>query len=87
MFKKKRYTGMPVVKMKRMPVQIRTDWIKLDSLLKFTRMCFTGGHTKQLIREGQVKVNCEVCTERGRKIRYGDIVTLNGVEIDVAENI
>ncbi len=87
MFKKKRYTGMPVVKMKRMPVQIRTDWIKLDSLLKFTGMCFTGGHAKQLIREGQVKVNGEVCTERGRKIRHGDIVTLNGVEIDVAENI
>ncbi len=55
--------------------QIRTEFIKLDSLLKFSGLCDTGGFAKELIVDGQVKVNGEVCTMRGKKIRPGDEVT------------
>ena len=54
--------------------QIKTDYIKLDSLLKFSGLCDTGGFAKELILQGEVKVNGEVCTMRGKKIRSGDEV-------------
>lgn len=54
--------------------QIKTEYIKLDSLLKFSGLCDTGGFAKELILQGEIKVNGEVCKMRGKKIRIGDIV-------------
>jgi ribosome-associated protein len=65
-------------------VEIKTDFIKLDSLLKFAGLTGTGGEAKYVISEGMVKVNGEVCTLRGKKIRPGDRVEFAGTEIEVA---
>ena len=59
-------------------ITIKTEFIKLDSMLKFAGMVSTGGEAKELIANGQVLVNGEVCTMRGKKIRPGDSVTLGG---------
>ena len=56
-------------------VVIHTDFIKLDALLKFAGLCETGGEAKERIQAGEVKLNGEVCTMRGKKLRPGDIVT------------
>jgi len=53
---------------------IETDFIKLDSLLKFAELVDSGGFAKILVVEGYVKLNGVECTERGKKIRNGDIV-------------
>ena len=62
-------------------IKITTEFIKLDALLKFASMVGSGGEAKQLIQDGQVLVNGEVCTMRGKKIRPGDRVTLDGEEV------
>lgn len=62
-------------------VQIRTEFIKLDQLLKFSGVAETGGHAKEIVAEGVVCVNGEVCTMRGKKIRPGDHVTLDEIEL------
>lgn len=56
-------------------VVIHTDYIKLDALLKFAGLCETGGEAKERVQAGEVKLNGEVCTMRGKKLRPGDIVT------------
>ena len=56
--------------------KIETEFIKLDSLLKYEGLAETGGEAKRLIQEGMVKVNGEVCTMRGKKLRPGDRVEL-----------
>ncbi len=55
-------------------IQIYTDYIKLDSFLKYAGCVGTGGEAKLRIANGEVQVNGEVCTMRGRKIRSGDVV-------------
>ena len=57
-------------------VEIATPFIKLEALLKFAGLAGTGGESKLRIQEGEVLVNGEVCTQRGRKLRSGDRVTL-----------
>jgi len=59
-------------------IQIETEFIKLDSLLKFAALVGTGGEAKYAIQEGMVKVNGEICTMRGKKIRPGDTVDFAG---------
>lgn len=61
-------------------IKINTEFIKLDSLLKFAALVGTGGEAKYVISEGIVSVNGEVCTMRGRKIYPGD-------RVEFAENI
>ena len=56
-------------------IQIQTEYIKLDAFLKFAAMVGTGGEAKLVISDGLVKVNGEVCTMRGKKLRAGDTVT------------
>ena len=53
-------------------IQIRTEFIKLQDLLKFAGAVETGGDAKLIIQEGRVAVNGEVCTMRGKKLRPGD---------------
>lgn len=67
--------------MEKIPIQ--TEFIKLDALLKFSALCGSGGEAKEAVQSGLVTVNGEVCTQRGKKIRPGDIVTLGGETIEV----
>ena len=46
--------------------------------MKFADMVYTGGDAKGFIQDGEVKVNGEVCTQRGKKLRAGDVVSFNG---------
>ena len=64
-------------------VSIHTEFIKLDSLLKFAGLCDTGGFAKELVQQGSVRVNGEVCTMRGKKIRPGDAVTVDKYTVRV----
>ena len=62
---------------------IRTEFIQLDALLKYANLLPTGGEAKLAIQDGFVKVNGEVCTMRGKKIRPGDKVQIEDYEIEV----
>ncbi len=64
-------------------VAIRTEYIKLDSLLKFAGLCDTGGFAKELVQQGAVRVNGAVCTMRGKKIRPGDIIKVDEFTVQV----
>jgi ribosome-associated protein len=52
--------------------KIDTDFIRLDAFLKMNDAVQTGGHAKIVIQEGEVRVNGEICTQRGKKLRTGD---------------
>ena len=65
-------------------ITITTEYIKLQDLLKFAAVASTGGEAKIMVPEGQVTVNGEVCTQRGRKIRPGDDVCANGAHYTVS---
>ena len=64
-------------------IKLKTEFIKLGSLLKFSGLTDTGGFAKELIQEGKVNVNGEVCTMRGKKIRSGDEVIVDRFVIKV----
>ena len=64
--------------MEKATVQIRTEFIKLQDLLKFAGAVETGGDAKLIIQEGRVSVNGEVCTMRGKKMRSGDRADIDG---------
>ena len=66
-----------------MKLHIETETIKLDSLLKFARLVGTGGEAKQVIASELVRVNGEICTMRGKKLRSGDKILFNGVTITI----
>ena len=59
-------------------IKINTEFIKLDALLKFAGLVETGGEAKLAIQDGEVTVNGEVCTMRGKKLRPGDRAELDG---------
>ena len=56
---------------------IHTPFIRLDSFLKLNGLTLSGGQAKTLIQEGRVLVNDECCTQRGKKLRPGDLVRLS----------
>ena len=65
-------------------IKISTEFIKLDALLKFCGIAETGGDAKLIVQDGDVSVNGEVCTQRGRKIRAGDIIRVgDDIELSV----
>ena len=66
-------------------ISISTEFIKIDSLLKYAGVCMTGGEAKTLIEEGMVFFNGEVCTMRGKKVRPGDKVTVGDVTLEIGE--
>ncbi len=55
-------------------IKIKEDFIRLDSAMKLADMVVTGGHAKTVIQNGEVEVNGEICTMRGKKLRSGDKV-------------
>lgn len=69
--------------MKKETAEIKTEFIKLDSLLKFAGAAETGGMAKELVQNGFVKVNGETCTMRGKKLRNGDTVETPDMTITV----
>lgn len=65
-------------------ITITTEFIKLQDLLKLANAVGTGGEAKIVIQNGDVLVNGEVCTMRGKKIRPGDTVVFHGEELTVS---
>ena len=65
-------------------ITITTEFIKLQDLLKFANLVSSGGEAKERVQAGEVTVNGEVCTMRGKKIRPGDVVAFSGQELTVA---
>lgn len=64
-------------------IEITTEYIKLQDLLKLAGLTYTGGEAKVMVQEGLVKVNGVVCTMRGKKIRPGDRVEFEGKTLEV----
>ncbi len=64
-------------------IKINDEFIRLQDLLKFSGVVPTGGQAKFLIQNGEIKVNGEVCTMRGKKMRSGDIAQFNDRIIEV----
>ena len=64
-------------------IKIETEFIKLDALLKFANLVSSGGEAKIRIAEGEVLVNGEICTMRGKKLRTGDKIVFNDTEITI----
>jgi len=64
-------------------ISINTEFIKLDSFLKFAAVTGSGGEAKAAVADGFVKVNGEVCTQRGKKLRPGDTVEIAGTVLEI----
>ncbi len=64
-------------------VTIKTPFIKLEQLMKLAGLTDTGGFAKEIIQNGAVSVNGEVCTMRGKKIRNGDVIAVEHFEVTV----
>ena len=60
--------------MEKIEIEITTEYIKLDQLLKFSNIAENGAMAKEMIWDEIVSVNGEICTMRGKKIRQGDVV-------------
>ena len=65
-------------------VTITGEFIKLDALLKFANLVSSGGEAKIRIAGGEVKVNGEPCLMRGKKLRPGDRVELDGRTVEIS---
>ena len=72
-----------IAKKEHRQINIDSDFIRLDSLLKLVNAVMTGGHAKIVIQESEVKVNGEICTARGKKIRAGETVEFDRVVYEV----
>ena len=69
------------------PVSIMTEYIKLQDAMKYANIVYSGGEAKALIQEGEVLVNGEVCTMRGKKLRTGDKFSFNGQTYLIADSL
>lgn len=61
------------------------DFIKLGQVLKAENLVENGVQAKFEILDGNVKVNGEVCTQRGKKLYDGDIVEFDGETINIVK--
>ena len=66
-------------------IKITTEFIRLDAALKMGGMAETGGQAKVLIQNGEIKVNGEICTQRGKKLRPGDRAECGGKAVEVVQ--
>lgn len=64
-------------------IKIDTEIIKLDSFLKWAAIVSSGSEAKFLIQEEMIKVNNEICTQRGKKLKVGDIVTFENLDYEI----
>lgn len=67
----------------RLKNKIDSEFIRLQDLLKLSGVCSTGGMAKVVIQNGEVLVNDEVCTMRGKKMRPGDFAQFDDIKIIV----
>ncbi len=68
-------------------VAITTEFIKLQDAMKYANIVYSGGEAKTLILEEQVKVNGEICTMRGKKLRPGDTFEFMGQTYLITEQV
>lgn len=74
------------LKIKEKPVvqrSIQTEFIRLDSFLKLCDAVQSGGHAKIVIQDGEIKVNKEICTQRGKKLHPGDKVEFENTVYEI----
>ncbi len=64
-------------------ILINTDVIKLDAFLKWSGIASLGSEAKLYIQDGLVKVNGEICLQRGKKLKRGDIISFNQEEYEI----
>ena len=64
-------------------IKINTDIIKLDSFLKWASLVGSGAEAKLIIQDGLIKVNSEICTQRGKKLIKGDIVSFENTNYKI----
>ena len=64
-------------------ILINTDVIKLDAFLKWSGIASLGSEAKLYIQDGLVKVNGEICLQRGKKLKRGDIIAFNQEEYEI----
>lgn len=67
-------------------IEISTDFIRLDSFLKLCNAVMTGGHAKIVIQDSQVKVNGEICLQRGKKLREADSIEFENVVYQIIKS-
>jgi len=65
-------------------IAIKTEFIRLDALLKFADLVGSGGEAKVLIQDGAVSYNGAVCTMRGKKCRPGDQIQVGDTTITIS---
>lgn len=71
---------------KKETAEINTDFIQLQAFLKFMGIAETGGQAKEFIQDGIIRVNGDVCTARGKKLRNGDTVSAFSVDYEIVSN-
>ena len=69
--------------MKKQTFSVTGDYIRLDDLLKVTGYVTTGGQAKLMIQNGAVLVDGAVCTQRGKKLRGGETVTVPAADGEI----
>lgn len=69
--------------MKHSKFRLDGEYIKLESLLKCNGLVSTGGQAKVFIQNSEVYVNNEICLQRGKKLRKGDVVKMFDDEIEI----
>ena len=64
-------------------IKINTEIIKLDAFLKWAAIVSSGSEAKIYIQDGLVKVNNEICIQRGKKLKVGDIVSFEDSDFEI----
>ena len=64
-------------------IKINTEIIKLDAFLKWAAIVSSGSEAKFYIQDGLVKVNNEICIQRGKKLKGGDIVSFEDSDFEI----
>ena len=64
-------------------IEINTEIIKLDAFLKWAAIASSGSEAKIYIQEGLIKVNGEICTQRGKKLRRRDVISFEDSDFEI----
>ncbi|SFD18764.1 RNA-binding S4 domain-containing protein [Clostridium uliginosum] len=64
-------------------VKINTEIIKLDAFLKWSGIASLGSEAKIYIQEGLIKINGEICLQRGKKLKIGDVIEFENEEFEI----
>lgn len=64
-------------------ISIKDDFIKLGQALKLAGLVETGVDAKYAVQDGLVKVNGEVCVQRGKKLVPGDVIEFENNKVEI----